>query len=118
MRLIEENRYNYYDSDIFSQQAAAVDKDISLKNSIISTKNAIASTKNEIVTNKTKVADAKAKLKKTEKLWNNTIEISEESGKTISKSSVIIYLILGAVLGIVCCGGFWDICLYVWNKAS
>lgn len=107
MRLIEENRYNYYDSDIFSQQAAAVDKDISLKNSIISTKNAIASTKNEIVTNKTKVADAKAKLKKTEKLWNNTIEISEESGKTISKSSVIIYLILGAVLGIVCCGGFW-----------
>lgn len=103
MKLIEENQYNYYDADIFSQQTSAADKKISLQNSIISTRNAIATTQNDIVSNKEKVSDAKAKLKKTEKLWNNTIEISEESGKVISKSSVIIYLIVGAILGLAAC---------------
>lgn len=107
MKMVEENNYNYYDSDIFSQQTSAADKRISLQNSIISTKNSINTTRNDIVSNKSKLSDAKSDLKKVEKLWNNTIEISEESGKVISKSSVIIYLIMGAILGIICCGGFW-----------
>ena len=107
MKVIEENNYNYYDSDIFSQQSSASDKKISLQNNILSAKNAITSTRNEIASNKTKVTEAKTELKKVEKLWNNTIEVSEESGKVISKSSVIIYLIVGAILGIICCGGFW-----------
>lgn len=103
MKVIEENQYTYYDSDIFSQQTAASDKKISLQNSILSMKNAIVSTENEILSNKEKVSDAKTELKKIEKLWNNTVEISEESEKVISKSSIIIYLIAGAVLGFAAC---------------
>lgn len=104
MKILDEDKYQYYDSDIFSEQRSAADKEISLQNNIASTKNSIASAQKDINDYKGKISDAETELKKAEKLWNNTLEVSESSGKVISKTSILIYLILGAVVGIVVSG--------------
>lgn len=104
MKILDENKYSYYDSDIFAEQRSAADKKISLQNNIAVSKTSIASAQSDITDYKEKISVAKAELKKAEKLWNNTIEVSESSGKVISKTSILIYLILGAVVGIVVSG--------------
>ena len=99
MSVLEENEYVYYDTDIFNEQRTAADKRISIQNNIANANNAITSAQNDIITNQGKIRELEETIRENEKLWSNTIVLSEDH--MVSKSSIIIYLILGAVVGIV-----------------
>ena len=62
MKILDENKYSYYDSDIFSEQRSAADKKTSLQNNITSTKNSIASAQKDINDYKEKISDAETEL--------------------------------------------------------
>ena len=95
----EENEYIYYDSDIFKEQRTADEKKITLQNNIANMSASVTSTQNEIVNLRTQIKELEETLKKAEQLGENTIVLSEE--KIVSKTSIIIYLILGTVAGIL-----------------
>ena len=104
--IVEENEYVYYDADIFDAQRTASDKKISIQNNINSVSTAIIATQNEITNTEAQIKELARIIDENEKLWSNTIVLSEE--KIISKTSIIIYLILGGVIGsalgiIYCC---------------
>lgn len=94
----EENEYIYYDSDIFNEQRTASEKRTSLQNNITNMSVAITNTQNEISNLKAQIQELENTFKEKEQLGNNTIVLTEE--KLISKTSIIIYLLLGAVVGI------------------
>lgn len=98
LTLKEENEYIYYDTDIFAEQRSAADKKTSLQNNITNTSAAITSTQNEITNFEIRIEELKETLKKNEQLGSNTVVLSED--KLISKTSIIIYLILGVLAGI------------------
>ena len=99
MSVLEENEYVYYDTDIFNEQRTAADKRISIQNNIVTANNAITSAQNDIITYQGKIHELEETLGENEKLWDNTIVLP--GNRMVSKSSIIIYLILGAVVGIV-----------------
>lgn len=99
MSVLEENEYVYYDVDIFNEQRTAADKRIAIQNNIANANNAITSAQNDIITNQAKLKELEEVIRANEKLWDNTIVLSEE--RMISKSSIIIYLILGLIVGLV-----------------
>lgn len=99
MSILEENEYVYYDTDIFTEQRTAADKRISIQNNIVTANNAITSAQNDIITYQGRIRELEGILGENEKLWDNTIVLP--GNRMVSKSSIIIYLILGAVVGIV-----------------
>lgn len=114
MSILEENEYVYYDTDIFNEQRAAADKRISIQNNIVAANNAITTAQNDIITYQGKISELQEELGENEKLWDNTIVLSGE--KMISKSSIIIYLILGAIVGIAFAMVFFSFCYMYGNK--
>lgn len=99
MVITEENEYVYYDVDIFNTQRTSSDKKIAIQNNINSVSASIVTSQNEIRDIKYQIDELTRIIKENEKLWNNTIALPEE--KLVSKTSIIIYLILGAVVGMV-----------------
>lgn len=95
----EENEYVYYDTDIFTAQRNVSDKRVVLQNNITSMSTAIAATQNEIINTETQIKDLTKVIEENEKLWDNTVVLSGK--KLVSKTSIIIYLVLGAVVGII-----------------
>lgn len=98
MAIKEENEYVYYDSDMFNEQRSAAEKKTSLQNSISGMCTNITNTQNEIVNLENQIRELKEILKKEEQLGDNTVVLSGE--KLVSKTSIIIYLILGIFAGI------------------
>lgn len=101
MEISDENFYEYYDNDIFNEQRNSDNNRISLQNNIQNATNAITSAQNEISSYSAKILELEEVVRKNEALRDNTVVISEDEGKLISKSSVIIYTILGAVAGMI-----------------
>lgn len=114
MSILEENEYVYYDTDIFNEQRTAADKRISIQNNIVAANNAITTAQNDIITYQGKIQELEEVLGENEKLWDNTIVLSGD--RMVSKSSIVIYLILGAVVGIVFGMIFFSFCYMYGSK--
>lgn len=114
MSVLEENEYVYYDTDIFNEQRTAADKKTSVEGSIASTNNAITTAQNDIIMNQEKIRELEGALKESEKLWENTIVLAEDH--MVSKSSILIYLVLGAVVGAVLGVVYFSFCYMYGGK--
>ncbi len=99
MTAVSEEQYVYYDVNIFNEQRAASDKRVALQNGINSMASAVTATKNQMIEAGKQVEAASALVRKNESLWNNTIVVSQD--KMVSKSSFLLYTLLGILLGLV-----------------
>lgn len=97
----DENQYEFYHNDMFNEQRNADNNRIGLQNAIINTNNTITSLENEVTSQAVRIMELEKTLKKNEALREGTYVISEEEDKMVSKSSLVIYAILGAFCGAV-----------------